>query len=274
LNLSFFIQPDNIDTINADLFLQINELGLSYTILDNGHCAALVMYDYGEGTSVETSTANIHQVIASQPCLQQKFNGVHIVYGYAPSVLVPGELKDSTDYNAILELVYGDANESVTREDFMKRQGIYNVYGIPSLIEMVLTRYFTSATHHHMFSLLADLITETGNHLYCVFETGQLKVMLLKEQSLQLMQRFSYKTSVDVLYHLLNLCKAYKVNVDDVLVHLSGKIDEHSPLYAELHQYFLRLTFEQLPPQFQYPDEVKEQPAHYFSHLFATAACV
>ena len=55
---------------------------------------------------------------------------------------------------------------------------------------------------------------------------------------------------------------------------VSGMIDVDSSLYSELFKYFLNMEFAILPGNFNYADAIKEQPAHYFSHLFATALCV
>jgi Protein of unknown function (DUF3822) len=274
LNLSFHIQSLNINTTSADLYLEINAQGLSYIILDGNICMALVIYHFNAGISDETTAGHIHQVIANQPVLQQKFNKVNIIYGYAPSIIVPAAFMNDTNNNAMLELVYGDVSERVMRTDFLHRHKVYNVYGIPAVIEMVITRYFGFAEYTHLFSLLPDVVKDPGTHLYCIFNREELKLLLIKEGKLQVMQSYFYKTPQDVAYHLLNLCKGFQVDVNSILVHLSGMIEANSPLHIELYIYFLQLQFEALPGQYQYPEEISQYPAHYFSHLFAIAACV
>lgn len=274
MNSLFQIQPSNINTAGADLFLEIDEAGLSYFILDSGVCVALVIYHFGGDNSDETAAGYIHQIIADQPVLQEKFNKVNVIYGYVPSILVPEEFMNNADNNAMLELVYGYTSERVTRTDFMNRHAMYNVYAIPAVIDMVITRYFGFAEYTHIFSLLPDFVKDPGNHLYCILSTEQLKILLIRENKLQVMQNYTYKKPEDVAYHLLSVCKCFSVNVNDILVHLSGMIDENSGLYSELHKYFLQLRFDELPGQFQYPEEMGYYPAHYFSYLFAIAACV
>ncbi|MBC7886939.1 MAG: DUF3822 family protein [Ferruginibacter sp.] len=274
MKLSFHIQPVNIDTTNADLFFEISAQGLSYIIIDNGICLAMVIYNFSEGTSDEAAVGYVHQVMADQPVLHQRFNKVHIIYGYAPSVLVPHQFMNDADSNAMLELVFGEASERVTRTDFMYRHAIHNVYAVPAVIEQVVTRYFGSADYTHQASLLPDVVKSAGNHLYCIFGTGRLKTLLLKEGKLQLMQNYWYKTAEDVSYQLLNQCKSFDMDTNEILVQLSGMIDASSGLYNELYKYFLQVQFEPLPVQYQYPEAINQYPPHYFSHLFAIAACV
>ncbi|MEO6730575.1 MAG: DUF3822 family protein [Ferruginibacter sp.] len=274
MNLSFYIQPANINTSNAELFLEINSQGLSYTILDKNVFVALASYHFDTAISDEVAAGNIHKIMAAQPVLKQKFNKVHIIYGYTASMLIPEAYMDEKNSTAMLELVYGEASERVVRTDFVDEHAIYNVYGVPAEIEQVLNRYFGSAKHTHVFSLLPAVFKGNENYMYCIFGKGQLKVLLVKEGKLQLMQSVTYKTPDDIVYHLLNLYKNFEIAMPAITIYLSGMIDPDSALYTEVYKYFLQLEFQPLPEQYQYPDEINQYPAHYFSHLFAIAACV
>lgn len=270
----FCIQPDSIHTNQASLYLEIDAHGLSYTILENHQCLALVVYHFGHGHSDDTIAEYIHQVMTDQPVLHQKFDKVHIIYGYAPSVLVPNDFMPEANNEALIELVYGDNSERVTRSDNMYKRSLHNIYGVPGAVDQALNRYFPTAMYTHLFSLLPDIEHSNENQLYCIFSAAQLKVLVLKEGRLQVMQTYNYKTSEDAAYHLLNLCNSFEIPAADTLVTLTGMIETSSGLYSELYKYFLRLELELLPEQYQYPDGIKEFPQHYFSHLFAIAACV
>lgn len=274
MNQSFFIQPINIDTTSADLYLDISAQCLSYVILNRGVCLALAMYNFDTGSSEETIVNNIHRIIEEQSILQQRFNKVHVIYSFNPFVLVPHQFMNGTDNHAMLELVYGESQERVMRTDFMYRHAMHIVYGIPKIIDTVIRRYFEMAQCTHLFSMLPDVIKEEGIHLYCIFNPGQIKVMLIKDEKLQLMQNYMYHTPDDAAYYLLTICKNFEVNLSKCKVHLSGMIDESSALYAKLFKYFLEIKLAPLPETFQYPQEINQFPPHYFSHLFSIAACV
>lgn len=274
MKLSFNIQPLKITTTNADLYFMINAHGLSYIILDSGSCVALVIYNFNATTPDDTAAGFIHQVIDEQQVLKQKFKKVHIIYGYTQSILIPHQFMNDKDNSGMLEMVYGEASERINRTDFMHRQAIHNVYRVPAVVEKVVTRYFGFAESTHLCSLLADVVKEAGNHLYCIFSTGQLRVMLIREGKLQSIINYSYKTPEDVAYHLLNLCDSFEISTNNILVRLSGMIDTNSPLFNELFKYFEQLEFGILPGQYYYPEEINQYPAHYFSHIFAIAACV
>ncbi len=274
MNRSFYIQPLKIDTTTADLYLDIYGQSFSYLIIESNICLALAIYRFDPGSSDEMIASNIHQILAEQPILQQRFNKVHVIYGFNPFVLVPHQFMNGTDNDAMLELVYGESNERVIRTDFMYRHAVHIVYGIPKIIEHVIGRYFERAQYTHLFSMLPDVVNAEGNHLYCIFNTGLIKIVLMKGGKLQVMQNYSYTTAGDAAYRLLTICKNFEVNVNSCKVGLSGMIDESSTLYRELYKYFLQIQLNPLPEIFHYPAEIKQYPPHYFSHLFSIAACV
>ena len=274
MNLTFYIQPNIVDTTSADLFIDINAQGFCFFILKNNICAGLGTYTFELGIAAEDAAAAIHQIISDQPVLQQRFNKVHVVYGYSAFILVPHPLMNGTDNNAMLELVYGENSERAVKTDFMYQHSAHIVYGIPVAVDKVIARYFEYAESTHVFALLPDLIKDEQDYLFCIFSPGQLKALLVKDGKLQVMQSFNYKTPEDAAFHLLNICKGFGVDVNKVSVHLSGMIDENSALFSHLYKYFLQIKFENLPAQFQYPQEINQFPAHYFSHLFSIAACV
>jgi hypothetical protein len=274
LNSSFIIQPAKLATEAADLYIEVKSHGFSYIIMENNLCLALAIYHWKAGCTDEQAGVFIHQVIAEQPVLLQKFNKVYVIYGYSQTILVPHQFMSGNENKAMLDLVFGDGRESVINTDFIYQLGIHNIYSVPSNIDTAVRRYFDSATFTHLFSLLPQVIKGGGSHLYCIFNTGQLTVLLQKEGKLQAIQNFFYKTPEDAAYHLLNMCRSFETNVNDVTLHLSGMIDAASALYAELYKYFLHIFFAALPEEFEYPEKITKHPTHYFSHLFAIAKCV
>lgn len=274
MNPDYIIDLPGIDTQNAELWLYVDLQGLSYIILENNNFMLLAVYHFKEESSGEISAGRVRRIFNEQEILHQPFKKVHIVYGYPASVLVPHEYLNESVYKPMLELVYGDATETMIQVDFMYRHHLHNVYAVPKEIEQAAMRFFPYASQSHLYSLLPAVITGWGNHLYCIFHSSHLTVMLIKERKLQFIQGYAYKVPVDVTYHLLNLCKNFDVDPAEVNVHLNGLIDKSSALYDELHKYFLHLQFGTLPKKYEYPEQVNNYPEHFFSHLFQVSACV
>ncbi len=275
MNPTFKIQSTDTVTANAKLFIEAGLQGISWFVIDKGKdCVALSSYHFTSAVSLEGAATILKEMVSGNPLLQVKFESITIVYAYPASVLVPGQLMEEAAKKEMLELLYGDIADEYIRTDFVYKQNLYNIYTVPKQIDAVVSYIFSGEVSTHLYSLLPDIVTSTQNHLYCIFGTGYFTAMLLKNGKLQSIQSWQFKTPEDVAYYLLQYCGAFEADIHDLAVHLNGMIDKASNLYNELNKYFLHLQFESLPQQYTYPEEMKDYPQHYFSHLFALATCV
>jgi hypothetical protein len=103
------------------------------------------------------------------------------------------------------------------------------------------------------------------------FNTEYFIVLVKKNKQAQLVQTYSYKTPLDVVYYLLKICYEFQIKQPEVFVIVSGLIDKDSNMYTELHNYFLNLHFAQAP---SYSIPENDHPHHYFTSLYNLAACV
>ena len=275
MNSSFNIITPGADTTQSALLIEISTQGISYIAVNGQNtCIALSVYHFDADINNEQVANNLKTIVSNQPVLQQPFKKVSVVYVFSEAVLVPDEFMNVPANEAMMELVYGDMEDSITRYDSMNKHHLHNMYRVPKQIDSVLAHLFTPVNHYHLYSLLPDIIKATGNKLYCIFSTKNITVQLIKEGKLQVIQSFAYKVPEDAVYHLLNVCESFDVPVTNIEIELSGMIATDSNLYNELYKYFLHLSFVALPETFTYNDEIKKYPSHYFSHLFQLAACV
>lgn len=275
MNPSFEIRTTISDTSDASLFIEIGLYGISYlAIKGNSECVALASYHFPAGSDADAAAAYLKEIVSAQLPLQEPFRKITIIYAYPYAVLVPHQYMKHELKKDMLEMMYGDANDTDIKTDYMYRHYLYNVYSVPRQVESAVGYLFSADNSTHLYSLLPDVLKEDGNHMYCIFNSSNFTVMLMKDSKLQLIQTFDFKTPEDVAYYLLHLCESFEVKADDVTLHLNGMIDVSSGLYKEISKYFQQLKFGTLPDGFTYPEAIKEYPEHYFSHLFAIASCV
>jgi hypothetical protein len=274
LKPSFEIQPLHADTSVSNLFIELGPHGLSYIIIDaENKCTALACYHFPSEDTLAV-TEHIRNIVEEKSLLRQPYGKVHVIYSYPYSVMVPGAMMKHELKKEMLEMVFGDMNAFVMRNDFMYRHNIYNLYATPRETDAELMYIFSADSVVHQFSLLPDMVKEKENAIYCIFNSRHFTVMLSKDGKMQLVQAFSYKTPEDVAYYLLHVCQSFDVAPAAVKILLNGMIDASSALYTEIEKYFLHLRFGELPEMFTYPAEIKEYPSHFFNHLFLQASCV
>lgn len=275
VNPSFSIQAPKINFETAQLFAEAGPMGISLVVLDGDLCfKAVVTYPFPSGLPDNELTENLKKIFSSENLLQKRYNRTHIFWSFAESILVPAELMNADRNENMLNLVFGDAKRGITRSDFLYKHNLHNVYRIPQPVIDVFATHLPVATQTHLFTGIVNRDLPEGNHLFTVFYSNSITIMLCREGKLQVIQNFEYNDADDCVFHLLNICKAFEVKPDSVTLHINGMIDANSGLYAAIYKYFLNIQFDPLPADYTYYESVKEQPPHFFSHLFALAACV
>lgn len=271
----FNIQVAGAGTSNNSLFVQLSFSAVSFiTISEGNKITSLVSYDFPQGINELTLVSSLKEIFATDPLLQNPFKKVDVVVAFAMSLLVPYQFHNNTANKAMFELVYGDRQDNILKNDLKFQHDLCNIYEVPRLVNSIVSTKFPSAIFTHQYSLLPDIIKGGGNHLYTIFGDYDVTAMLLKDGKIQIIQNFKYKEPEDVTYYLLGFCENFDVNVNETILHLNGTIEKDSAIFKEIDAYFLQIDFSILPQAFYYTEEIKQYPSHFFSHLFATALCV
>lgn len=276
VNPSFNIRSAGIYTESAQLFIEAGPMGISLVMLNTGDSfQAVATYSF-TGQLNELQTAEkMKEILQDDEFLQKSFAKTHIIWSYPESILVPPNLVNAESNTEMLDLVYGDAQKAVIKSDFLYKHNLHNIYRIPETVADSFAAKFPYATQTHQYSLLVNREMNYGeDELFVVFYSNSLTVMLCKGGQLQVIQNFGFSSPEDTAYHLLNVCRSFDVEPTKVKLHINGMIDERSNLYTAIYKYFLNIEFDKLPGNYTYAEEIKEHPSHFFSHLFALAACV
>ena len=254
------------------LFVEIGLHGITFTVLtDSNAFTSVVAYNFNEQENI---TDQLAAIFNSTSLLEQNFTKKDIIWSFPEALMVPYEYFNASATKETLELVYGDSGKKEIKTDLVYKHNFHTVYGVPVNLLNIVNNKMPYANNSHLYSLLPDIAANNGTQLLVIFYQKQLIATLVKEGKLQMIQAFAYKTGQDAAYHLLNTCERFEVSAGEIPLQLSGLIDESSNLYNELHKYFLHIGFTNLPENFEYTAALKEHPQHFFSYLFATAACV
>lgn len=272
---SFNIQAPEIDFGPAQLFAEAGPMGVSLVVLDADNCFnAVLIYSFTAGLNDAEIAENLKVICNNEDLLRKQYSKTHLFWAFTESILIPAELMNADCNHNMLNLVFGDARQGIIHSDFIYKHNLHNVYRIPQQAIDIFSTCLPVATQTHVFSTMINKDMPAGNHLFTVFYNSSLTIMLCKDGKLQLVQNFSYTNADDCIFHLLNVCKGFDVHLDSVTLHINGMIDKRSALYETVYKYFLKVGFDGLPEGYTYHDQIKDQPPHFFSHLFALASCV
>ena len=275
VNPSFNIQAPQIDFETAQLFTEAGPTGVSLVILGADNCyKAVVIYPFTPGLHETEIAEKLREICNCENLLKKQYNKTHIFWAFTESILVPADLMNADHNLNMLNLVFGDAKQGFIRSDFLYKHNLHNVYRTPQAAIDIFSACLPVATQTHLFSAIVNRNLPEGNHLFAIFYSNSLTIMLCREGKLQVIQNFNYNHADDCVFHLLNVCKGFDVHPDAVRLHINGMIDESSGLYAAIYKYFLNIGFDKTDEGYTYDKGIQDHPPHFFSHLFALASCV
>lgn len=275
VNPSFHIQSPDLDTASSHLFVEAGPAAVSIAVLNDRNCfTAVVLYPLQTGDT-GSLVSQLQDILQDEPLLQLSYRKTAIIWNFRESSIIPAEYMNRAANNELLDLVYGPSDNSAIRTDFLYRSNLHNIYRVPEPADALFRNKFLFASHTHHYSVLPEAAGKgEGNRLWVAFNGGGLTVVLFKDEKFQLVQQFRYSGADDAAYYLLNTCQRFDIEPSEVQLQLCGMIDADSNLYIGIYKYFMNISWFELPDGFEYSPEIKEQPAHFFSPLFATAACV
>ena len=275
VNPSFNIQAPQIDFETAQLFTEAGPMGVLLAVLGADNCfKAVVIYPFTAGLHETEIAEKLREICNCENLLKKQYNKTHIFWAFTESILVPVGLMNADHNLNMLNLVFGDAKQGFIRSDFLYKHNLHNVYRTPQVAIDIFSACLPVATQTHLFSAIVNRNLPEDNHLFAIFYSNSLTIMLCREGKLQVIQNFNYNHADDCVFHLLNVCKVFDVQPDAVRLHINGMVDESSGLYAAIYKYFLNIGFDKPDEGYTYDKGIQDHPPHFFSHLFALASCV
>jgi hypothetical protein len=259
----FFQQTNLIGEISSESFSYFFENDIEKKIY------GLSVFYFNKDSDI---SEQLKTIFNEQPLLSKTYKKVFISYSGAESILLPAELYTADGNDQLLNMFYGDLSDGTIATDHLKNKKIYNVYRMPAAIRHIIGDRFPLASFTHQYSLLIKQGFLNGDLLKVIFYRDTFVAALLKGGELQIINSYPYQTATDVVYHLMNICKEFKMT--DVPLGIAGTIEINSDMHNELRHYLPKITFAELPPGYEFTNSLKKLPSHYFSHLFSIALCV
>ena len=247
------------------ILLEVGPGYVSYAYLDNNSKSidGLHYFLFDE----EETEKNVAHIIAQ---IEGRAQQPAIVCSAFPQALLT-PAKFFTDDYATLDAVYGQHGRAYFNDAIPEWQ-LVNVYSFPEGLKRILSDSFSAVSFYHAYTPAIKIYSGyvADNQLLVHFTQQQFRVLLKKDSTIHLAQTYSYKTPLDVVYHLLKICQEFGLPQASVHFIVSGLIEQSSQLYTELQQYFSNLHFTH-PPEISFP--ANNHPHHFFTSLYNLAAC-
>jgi Protein of unknown function (DUF3822) len=276
LKIAFKIPPHFDDIADLHLLLELSNNQISVLFYSKNPFALKGYYIYELEKHIHPNVyAEELKIVSNDEFISnQRFSSFKILFNFSTATLVPTSLFIEAEKENILNLMFGkDVSSYCFCEDVIDND-IKLIYRIHSKIYELVNELFPANKFSHSSSLQLSTNNKNRNSLECIVYHNQIKVILCKNNQVQIVQFFEFDTPIDVSYHLLNVCERFALTAVEVNLFLSGMIVEKSNMYDDIHKYFLHIHFANLSADLVVAEEMKIYPSHFYHNLIVLTQCV
>ena len=274
LKPTFKILPINSLEKTSHLLIEAGEECISFVYYSKHplRIEAVLIYNFeNNGSDVEMAKE------LSQFFMQESLPGFvycNICYNNKESILQPSLFYKQNLLPSTLDALYGINTSASCYAESIAGMDAHVTYRVDKRIEKELKQRFPMAVTQHVLALQIPAFIKKQDLFYCIVYQRSIKVILIKDQIVQLVQFFEYSTPADTAYHLLNVCTQHGITPQEITLMLSGFIDRKSNLYDELYRYFLNIEMDVPDAEVEITEAVSQYPLHFFFFFFSLAKCV
>jgi hypothetical protein len=123
---------------------------------------------------------------------------------------------------------------------------------------------------HTLSTLIEGIVQEKNlNSLHLFFEDNQVSIIYFKDNKLQFCNRFAYRTSQDLVYHVLFVMNELNLQTDTQTI-FYGEVTSFSESYTVLSNSLKNISFANNPSKIKFSQYFDELPEHRYFSLFSS----
>jgi hypothetical protein len=214
------------------------------------------------------------EVVGESSLLTQAYSTTRVFINNETCLLAPLTNLNQEAASNFLNVVHGGQVDNEILLDNISDENLSTVYSIPKEWSEELNRSLQIETFEHTYSSIIDQVLHKaaidGSLLKVIFYDTHFIALLFTQKKLQFIQSFTYQTSEDILYHLLNIVQCFQLDTNSALLQVSGMVDVKSNVIDELKQYFKRVTLEEADTK-SLQVNIGDYSRHYFTPFFNLA---
>ena len=278
-NISFLdksFQEDLTSSYILSVFIHSNSVSFAVYYVSQNKYLGLSCYHSRNDLGVEKT---LNQVFDDNKWLSLEFKSVNVILSNSHNTLIPSPLFDGTKIESYLKFNQPVPVNSHVRYDQLRQTLAANVYVVPENLNALLKRYWPSSHIFHSSTVLSEsLIINFKNVMhdkvvYVNVSAERFDLLNFKQNKLNLINSFRYKTKEDFIYFLLAALEQLELNPEETEVVLLGDIDNNDALYEVIFKYIRHVSLIERNNTFKYTYVFNELKSHRHYVLLNALLC-
>ncbi|HET8838886.1 MAG TPA: DUF3822 family protein [Flavobacteriaceae bacterium] len=183
----------------------------------------------------------IESTLQDENIFLEEMETISIVYANNLYCFVPAEFFDENHLSDYLKFNAKILTTDFLAHDFLKNKKYVNVFVPYANINNYFFERFGSFEYKHSASVLAENLLSKNKSkeeiMYVQVFWNHFDLVVLKKDKLLLCNSFLFETPEDFVYYILFVAEQLKLDPENFVLNLSGKISEDSENYKLLRDY-------------------------------------
>jgi hypothetical protein len=260
------------------LSIQVGLDGFSFCILDVLRKKYLVLQHIPMVVGkTQFLASKMEAIFDAEKKLNASFQSVAVTYATNKATLLPKSFPESDLFVKIASLT-----NDISKSEDIGVSGLagFNqqiIFSYPKELLALLNRKYTGFSFKHksvpLLAAVVDQQNEKNNTLLINFEKQYIRMIVLKNNQLELYNSFYFKNEADFLYYTLNICHTLHLDPekDDILI--GGYVADDSNYVRQLKKYVSNVYFLKPPSGYYYSNTFDKVQKHQFVSLLNSYQC-
>lgn len=223
--------------------------GFSFLIQDQEKNA--VHMEYYEWLNVRDwskTKANIALLLKEHTLLKLIYPKVNVFVQSSDNFLIPEKVFSETHIAKLFEQYTGLQNHSTYSTSIPNIEGKpYLVFGIETELAHILLTKWNVRWYHYSKFFIANCINycSQGQDVFIKFQSNSFEILATKAKKLEAHNYFEFLNAEEFIFNVLSFIKQIDFDVNDLNIHIEGKILKTSVLYQLIEKFIPNVHFQE-----------------------------
>ncbi len=276
--LRFKIVEENLSkkfSSTKELSILIGMDSFAYIINDeNLYVQILKEYTFKPLQPNQDWSKTIGPIIEEDAHLKASFNHIWVGVDHQVATLVPNRLFHPDQKLAYLENLTELQDQDELVKDDLNHLSAKLIYPFNKTLQATFHKYFPGYRSYHLVTTLIRALRvhtaqQNGYHLFVLFRSNSLRVVLYDKNDLLFINHFSYQSATDAVYYLLMVIDQFSLSTMELPVYVAGHLLKDSEIFRLMARYLKSIRFLTAPPQFDMGSQLQRYPEYFFYDLLS-----
>lgn len=216
------------------------------------------------------------EIWQEDPLLSLAFPTVDIAFVRPHYTIVPAKLYQPANKAAYLTPLKSNTNSSeLYQVNDLESIDAKLIFSLPQVtVDFFESNYTKEVQYYNSFTPLIRAVRRamknlTGKHIWLNIHPNLLQIVFFDGTNLIFSNQFPFETEKDFLYFVMLVYSQFKLNPEEIPLHISGQLVKESAIYKSLYRYVRHISFVKIASNYQLNTHLIEHPDYFYFDLLS-----